>query len=74
MLGVLQQAKVAIGFEVARAVAAARPKDTIYIVKYAPGGTALADQWDLSDSWKGYGAYAAIFWVAPRKAFSCVTV
>ena len=47
-------------FEVARAVAAARPKDTIYIVKYAPGGTALADQWDLSDSWKGYGAYAAM--------------
>ncbi|MBM3995117.1 MAG: sialate O-acetylesterase, partial [Planctomycetes bacterium] len=47
-------------FEVARAVAAARPKDSIYIVKYAPGGTALADQWDLTDSWKGYGAYAAM--------------
>lgn len=47
-------------FEVARAVAAARPKDTIYIVKYAPGGTALADQWDLRDGWKGYGAYEAM--------------
>lgn len=47
-------------FEVARTVAAARPKDKIYIVKYAPGGTALANQWDLNDSWKGYGAYAAM--------------
>ena len=47
-------------FEVARAVAAAHPKARIYIVKYAPGGTALADQWDLNDTWKGYGAYAAM--------------
>ncbi|MBM4071674.1 MAG: hypothetical protein FJ271_22495 [Planctomycetes bacterium] len=47
-------------FDVARVVAAARPKDTIYIVKYAPGGTSLANQWDLSDSWKGYGAYTAM--------------
>ncbi len=47
-------------FEVARTVAAARPKDKIYIVKYAPGGTSLADQWDLNNSWKGYGAYAAM--------------
>jgi ferric-dicitrate binding protein FerR (iron transport regulator) len=47
-------------YEVARAVAAAHPKVTIYIVKYAPGGTALADQWDLNDTWKGYGAYAAM--------------
>lgn len=47
-------------FEVARAVAAAHPKAKIYIVKYAPGGTALADQWDLNDAWKGYGAYAAM--------------
>jgi ferric-dicitrate binding protein FerR (iron transport regulator) len=47
-------------FEVARTVAAAHPKATIYIVKYAPGGTALADQWDLNDAWKGYGAYAAM--------------
>lgn len=47
-------------FEVARTVATAHPKATIYIVKYAPGGTALAEQWDLADSWKGYGAYAAM--------------
>jgi len=47
-------------FEVARTVAAAHPKATIYIVKYAPGGTALADQWDLNNTWKGYGAYAAM--------------
>ena len=47
-------------YEVARAVAAAHPKAKIYIVKYAPGGTALADQWDLNDTWKGYGAYAAM--------------
>jgi len=47
-------------YEVARAVAAAHPKANIYIVKYAPGGTALADQWDLNDSWKGYGAYSAL--------------
>lgn len=47
-------------FDVARVVAAAHPKAKIYIVKYAPGGTALADQWDLNDTWKGYGAYAAM--------------
>jgi hypothetical protein len=47
-------------FEVARTVAAVHPRATIYIVKYAPGGTALADQWDLNDTWKGYGAYAAM--------------
>lgn len=56
-------------FEVARVVAAARPGDTIHIVKYAPGGTALADPWDLTDSWKGYGAYAAMKqWVACARA------
>ena len=47
-------------YEVAQVVASAHPKDHIYIVKYASGGTALADQWDLADSWNGYGAYAAM--------------
>lgn len=47
-------------FDVARTLAAARPNDRFYIVKYAPGGTALADQWDLDDTWKGWGAYTAM--------------
>ena len=56
-------------YTVVRALVAARPGDKFHIVKYAPGGTALANEWDLPDAWGGYGAYQALKqWVLLAKA------